>query len=324
MEGEKVFDLIIIGAGPAGLAASIYASRYGVSHLIVGSLLGGQISETHEIDNYPGIENATGFDFSQKWGKHAQKYGVEILAKRVEKISKNNHPRPLAGEGLGVRDKKENFIITLESGEELFAKAILLATGTKKRELNISGEKNFLGKGVSYCATCDGFFYKNKTVGVIGGSDSAATAALYLADITEKVYLIYRKDKLRCEPFWAEKIKNSQNIEVVYEANVIEILGQQKVEKIKLDKEYKNSQELKLGGLFIEAGSDPDISYAEGLKIEKDEGGYIKIKANGETNVPGVFAAGDITDGSDKFRQVITAASEGAIAARAIYNFLQK
>jgi len=305
---DKIYNLIIIGAGPAGLSASIYASRYGVEHKIVGALLGGQISETHKIDNYPGMEDMSGFEFSQKWGNHAKKYGVEILPELVEKINKENNI----------------FSITLANKNILHTKTIILATGTKKRKLNITGEKEFIGKGVSYCATCDGFFYKNKTVGVIGGSDSAATATLYLADLAEKVYLIYRKKELRAEPFWVNLIKNNKKIEVLYETNVVEILGEQKLEKIKLDKAHNNSNELNLDGLFIEAGSDPAVEYFSELEIELDENGYIKIQKTGATNVLGIFAAGDITNGSDKFRQVITAASEGAIAARAVYNFLKK
>ncbi|MFA6160240.1 MAG: FAD-dependent oxidoreductase [Parcubacteria group bacterium] len=305
---NKIHDLVIIGAGPAGLSASIYASRYGIKHKIVGALLGGQISETHKIDNYPGMEDMSGFEFSQKWGNHAKKYGVEILPELVEKINKENNI----------------FSITLANKNILHTKTIILATGTKKRKLNIIGEKEFIGKGVSYCATCDGFFYKNKTVGVIGGSDSAATATLYLADLAEKVYLIYRKKELRAEPFWVNLIKNNKKIEVLYETNVVKILGEQKLEKVKLDREYKNSQDLNLDGLFIEAGSDPAVEYFSELGIELDENRYIKIQKTGATNISGIFAAGDITDGSDKFRQVITAASEGAIAVRGIYNFLKK
>lgn len=303
-----IHDLIIVGAGPAGLSASIYASRYGIMHKIIGAVLGGQITETHKIDNYPGMEDMNGFEFGQKWGKHAKKYGVEILPKLVEAIKKESNL----------------FSIILTDKTILSARTVLLATGTKKRKLNLLGEKEFLGKGVSYCATCDGFFYKGKTVGVIGGSDSATTASLYLADLAEKVYLIYRKSELRAEPFWVDLIKKNSKIEVIYNTNVLEAVGRERLEKIKLDQEYKNSQEISLDGLFIEAGSDPDITYAKELNIKKDESGYIKIQKNGATNISGIFSAGDITDGSDKFRQVVTAASEGAIAARGIYNFLKK
>ncbi len=308
MVNNNIYDLIIIGAGPAGLSASIYASRYAIKHLIVGTVLGGQITETHKIDNYPGMEDMSGFEFGQLWGKHAKKYGVEIIPSLVQEIEKENNI----------------FSLTLADKNILKARTILLATGTKKRELNILGEKEFLGKGVSYCATCDGFFYKNKNVGVIGGSDSAVTSALYLADLAQKVFLIYRKSELRAEPFWVELVKKNNKIEVIYDTNVIEIMGKEKLEKVKLDKSYNNSDELNLNGLFIEAGSEPSVDYIENLGVETDEGGYIKIQKNGATNIPGIFSAGDITDGSDKFRQVITAASEGAISARGIYNWLRK
>lgn len=308
MDENKTYDLAIIGAGPAGLAASIYASRYGISHIVVGSLLGGQISETHLIDNYPGIEDATGFDFSQKLGHHAQKYGVEIVPTKVGKIEKEN----------------SGFDLDLDNGKKIKTKTVLLATGTKRKKLMVKGEEEFLGKGVSYCATCDGFFYKNKTVAVVGGSDSAAGAALFLGDIAEKVYLIYRKEELRCEPFWQKRIAENNKIEVVYNTNLTEVIGQEKLEKIRIDKKYNSSDEIKVDGVFIEIGSDPNVDFAKDLNLDVDEKSYIKIKSSCETSVTGVWAAGDITDGSDKFRQVITAASEGAIAARSIFNYLKK
>lgn len=323
---NKIYDLIIIGAGPAGLAASIYASRYGIKHIIIGAILGGQISETHKIDNYPGMEDMSGFEFAQKWGNHAKKYGTEIISSRVKDIKKTNPPLPL-GEDVPKgqeRGKAILFCTELENGEILKSKTILLATGTKRRKLNIPGEEKFIGKGVSYCATCDGFFYKNKTVAVIGGSDSACSGAVYLGNICAKVYLIYRRNMLRAEPFWLEQVKNNPKIEVIYDTNTLEFLGGEKVEKIKLDKKYKNSDEIEIDGVFIEAGSDPDIGYAKDLNITMDEKGYVKIKSDGATSAPGVWSAGDITDGSDKFRQVITAAAEGAIAVRSIYGWLKK
>jgi thioredoxin reductase (NADPH) len=308
MADDKKYNLVIIGAGPAGLSASIYASRYGIYHLVVGSLAGGQISETHLIDNYPGIEDATGFDFSQKLSHHAQKYGTEIIPTAVKSIVKQNNL----------------FELNLDNGNTLKTKTILLATGTKRRNLGVKGEEEFLGKGVSHCATCDGFFYRNKTVAVIGGSDSAAGAAVYLADIAEKVYLIYRKEQLRCEPYWQKLIEKNSKIEVVYNTNLTEIVGQDKVEKAVLDKEYKGNAEFAVDGVFIEIGSDPNIDFARDLQLEIDEKNYIKIQRDSATSLAGVWAAGDITDGSDKFRQVITAAAEGAIAARSIFNYLKK
>jgi thioredoxin reductase (NADPH) len=161
-------------------------------------------------------------------------------------------------------------------------------------------------------------------VAVIGGSDSAASAAVYLAGIAGKVFLIYRKGKLRAEKFWVDLIEKNPKIEVVYSTNIIEIMGAEKIQKVRLDKTYKNAETLDINGLFIEAGSVPTLDFAAELKLETDEEGYIKIKADATTSVPGVWAAGDITNGSDKFRQVITACAEGAIAARSIHNYLEK
>jgi thioredoxin reductase (NADPH) len=307
-EGEKEYPLVIIGAGPAGLAASIYASRYGIENIIIGSLLGGQVTETHLVDNYPGIEDVTGHELAGKMGKHARKYGTEIIPATVTQITK----------------KETGFKLLLDNGKEMSAQAILLATGTKKRELGITGEDEFLGKGVSYCATCDGFFYKNKIVAVVGGNDSAAGAAVFLATVAKKVFLIYRKSQLRAEKYWQELIEKNSNIEIIYDTNLTEIKGTGKVEEIILDKKTGNENKLLVDGVFIEIGSDPKIDFAKELGIAIDPDGYIQVNQQGSTSVVGVWAAGDITNGSDKFRQIITAAAEGAIAARNIANYLKK
>ena len=309
MEQKKDFlELIIIGAGPAGLSASVYASRYGIKHVVFGSLLGGLISESHRMDNYLGIEDINGFEFSQKILNHAKKYQTEIIQDSI----------------VSIQQESAYFRLQSASGKIFRAKTILLAAGTKRRKLNIVGEEKFSGKGVSYCATCDGFFYKNKTVAVIGGNDSAVSAALYLADIAKKVYLIYRRDKLRAEPFWVKQVEKNKQIKIIYKTNLLEISGKVKVEKIKLDKPYPGQKSLQVDGVFIEIGMDPDTELAKKLKIKTDKNGLIKVKNSGATSLTGVWAAGDITNGSDEFRQVITAAAEGAIAARSIYNFLKK
>ncbi len=305
---EKIHDLIIVGAGPAGLSASVYASRYGIKHIILGEILGGQISETHLVDNYLGLEDMSGFDFAKKLSNHAKKYGTEILPKKVKNIIKENNI----------------FKIELAGDEIIRTNNILLATGAKKRKLNIPDEEKYLGKGLSYCATCDGFFYKNKTVAVVGGSDSAAGAAVFLGDIADKVYIVYRKSALRCEKYWRDLIEKNPKIEVVYDAEIKELSGENKLQKIVLLQNGTEKKELALDGLFVEIGAAPDLEYAKDLNLETDEGGYLKINSGGATSLEGVWAAGDITTGSDKFCQVITAASEGAIAARNIFNRLKK
>lgn len=308
MGKNKKKELVIIGAGPAGVSASIYASRYQVDHLVIGKEIGGQISSAHKIDNYPGIENISGIEFSQKLLNHAKKYNSNFFNEEVRKIEKAN----------------KGFLIFLENGEKIETKTVLLATGTQKRKLNVLGEKKLTGKGVSYCATCDGFFFKDKRVAVIGGSDSAVGAAVYLSDIAKKTYLIYRGEKLRAEPFWSDLAKKSSNLETIYQTNILEIKGEKKVEKIVLDKKFQGKRRLEVDGIFIEVGSLPKVDFAKLLKLETNKDGYIKVNRAQETSLDGVWAAGDITTGSNKFRQVVTAVSEGAIAAQSIFKFLKK
>lgn len=300
-------DLIIIGAGPAGLSASIYASRYGLKNTVVGALAGGLASTTHEIGNWLGTEKINGFDFSQKMLSHAKSYQPQIIERMVKKIEKND----------------TGFIVTVSNDEQLTGKTILFATGTNHRHLGIPGEAEFAGKGVSYCATCDGFFYRGKTVAVIGGNDSAATAAVYLGDIAEKVYLIYRKDKLKAEDFWQQAIAKNPKIEIIYNTIATEIKGAEKIKSITTNNNGL-IKDLEIDGLFIEIGSEPNTSLISSLKVETDNDGYIIIKPDGATNIPGIWAAGDITTGSNKFKQIITAAAEGAIAAASIQQQLKR
>ncbi|MDD5396811.1 MAG: FAD-dependent oxidoreductase [Candidatus Moranbacteria bacterium] len=304
-----VYDLAIIGSGPAGLSASVYASRYGISNIVVGGIAGGLTTQTHEIGNWLGTEKIAGFEFAQKATAHVKSYDkAGIMNFLVDEIE----------------EKDEHFVLLLSNGNKIEAKTIILAMGTKHRHLGVPGEKEFAGKGVSYCATCDGFFYRGKTVAVVGGNDSAAGAAVYLGDIAEKVYLIYRGDKLRCETFWGEAIAKNSKIESIFMTNIKEIKGQEKVEELVLDNLYENSEILKVDGVFAEIGSDPNTELIKNLGIELDDQGYVKIDTSGRTSKKGIWAAGDITTGSDQFKQIITAASEGAIAAHSIQKFLKK
>ncbi|HBI34369.1 MAG TPA: hypothetical protein DEA43_01545 [Candidatus Moranbacteria bacterium] len=304
-----IYDLAIIGSGPAGLSASVYASRYGISNVVIGGISGGLTTQTHEIGNWLGTEKISGFDFAQKAEAHCKSYDkAEVVNTLVDEITENEN----------------GYILFLSNGSKVEAKTILLAMGTKHRHLGVPGEKEFAGKGVSYCATCDGFFYRGKTVAVVGGNDSAAGAAVYLGDIAEKVYLIYRGEKLRCETFWGESIGKNPKIESIFMTNIKEIKGEQKVEELILDSPYKNSETLKVDGVFAEIGSDPNTELIKNLEVELDEQGYVKIDTSGRTSKKGVWAAGDITTGSDKFKQIITAAAEGAVAAHSIQEFLKK
>lgn len=305
---KQLFDTAIIGAGPAGLSAAVYLSRYALTSIVIGELFGGTATKSHEIGNWLGDEVITGFDFAQKAVAHAKSYGVPFTVAKVR----------------GVEKEASVFALELDNGEMVHAKTILIATGTKHRHLNIPGEAEFSGKGVSFCATCDGFFFKDKEVAVVGGSDSAAISALYLADIAKKVYLIYRGSELRAEEFWKKRIKENGKIEVIYNTNVVEIKGDEAVNEITLDRAHNESNELAVNGVFIEIGADPQIEFVEGLQLKTDDGGYIVVDQACATSFDGVWAAGDITTGSNKFKQIVTAASEGAIAANAIQLWLKK
>jgi thioredoxin reductase (NADPH) len=302
------YDLAIIGAGPAGLSASVYASRYGIKNIIVGGVAGGLTTQTHEIGNWLGTQKIKGYEFAMQASDHAKSYKAEIKTFEVDELKKEN----------------DLFTLYLSNGEKISAKTILLAMGTKHRHLGVPGEKELAGKGVSYCATCDGFFYKGKTVAVIGGNDSAAGAAVHLGDIAEKVYIIYRKDRIRCENFWMNAIGKNPKVEILYQTNVKEIRGSEKVEELILDNPHKNSDTLKVDGIFVEIGSEPNTELLKNLEVETDEEGYIRIEPDGKTTTKGIWAAGDITTGSDKFKQIVTAASEGAIAVHSIQKYLKK
>ncbi len=304
----QLFDTAIIGTGPAGLSASIYLSRYGVSNMVIGDLFGGTTTKSHEIGNWLGDEKITGVDFAQKAVAHAKSYGTPFVVGKVRGIEK---------EGLV-------FALELDNGETVHARTVVLATGMEHRHLNIPGETEFAGRGVSYCATCDGFFFKDKAVAVVGGNDSAAVAALYLADIAKKVYMIYRGSALRAEEYWKKRITDSSNIEVIYNTNLTEIKGEATVREVVLDVPYNGEQSLVVDGVFVEIGADPKTDFAEGLGLQIDDEGYIVVDERCMTTVDGVWAAGDITSGSNKFKQIVTAAAEGAIAANSIQMWLKR
>ncbi|MFC1644606.1 NAD(P)/FAD-dependent oxidoreductase [Patescibacteria group bacterium] len=303
-----MYDLAIIGSGPAGLCASVYSSRYEVNNIVIGEISGGLTTETHEIGNWLGTEKITGFEFATNAANHVKSLGAEIKNISVDQVSK----------------KGEDFELLLSDGGTVRSKAILLSMGTKHRHLGIPGEKELAGKGVSYCATCDGFFYKDKIVAVVGGSDSAASSAVHLSNVARKVYVIYRGDDLRAESFWKRSIENNSKIEVIYNTNVKEVIGDDKLTEILLDSSYNDSDKLKIDGIFIEIGLVPSTDIIKDMGIDLDEEGYIKVETDGRTNISGVWAAGDITSGSNKFKQIITAASEGAIAASGIQAYLQR
>ncbi|MCK5491271.1 MAG: FAD-dependent oxidoreductase [Candidatus Pacebacteria bacterium] len=309
-----MYDLIILGAGPAGLSASIYASRYKINHIIIGSIFDSSTSKAHLLENWPGEKSIKGIDLVNNFYNHAKSFGTDIFQENVIEIKKE----------VNSDSKKNIFIVKTNLDKSYQAKSVLTALGTKHRKLNIPGEEEFLGKGVSYCAVCDGPFFKDKIVAVVGGSNSAVMAATMLSEHTNKVYLIYRGESLRCEPIVLDRVEKNTKIEIIYNTNIINVLGENKVQSVELDNEHEGDKKLKIEGLFIEAGSTPSVSLVRELGVVVDNKSCILIDQSGSTNVKGVYAAGDITNGSNGLRQIVTAASEGAIAATSIYGYLKE
>lgn len=306
-------DIIIIGAGVVGLATAMYAGRLNLKTIVFGTTsgnelpIGGVITLTDTVDNYPGFKHLTGQELAQKMEEHAKDYDIEIKEEKVVDIRKD--------------EKADCFVVKTEKSD-YNTKTLILATGAKWRELQMKGAEEFTNKGVNYCALCDGALFKDKIISVIGGSDTAAKEALLLAQYGKKVYIIYRGDKIRPEPVNGKLIDKNDKIEVITNTNVIEILGDKFVNKVILDKEYNGSKELHLDGVFGAIGHIPlsDLAVKLGVKInEKKE---IMIDRDSKTNVKGVFAAGDVVDSG--FKQAITGVGEGVVASYSAYKYVKE
>lgn len=300
-----MYDICIIGAGPAGLTAAIYALRAGKSVIVLETAnYGGQIINTSCIENYPAIESISGFEFATNLYNQALKLGMNISYDQAQNIIKNN-------DGFTVYSNNNSY----ES------KAVIIASGVKKRKLNVPGEDELIGMGVSYCATCDGAFYKNKDVAVIGGGNTALDEAIFLSNYCKKVYLIHRRNEFRGEKNKIELIKSKTNITMITPANLIAINGNEKVSSIKY---YHNSEEIKellVDGLFVAIGQEPDTSCFKNL-ISIDNNGYIISDEKCTTNIEGIYVAGDCR--TKQIRQLTTATADGTIAALAACNFIEK
>lgn len=295
----KKVDVLIAGAGVAGLSAGIYAGRYGLDTLIVGEIMGGAITTSHCIENYPGFSAISPFELVQKMQQQAQESGCAFLSKKIS----------------GLKEEGTDYIVTFEDGESLSASFLLLALGTKHRHLNIKGEKELVGKGVSYCATCDGMFFRGREVAIVGGGNSALTEALYLASICKKVYIIHRRDTYRAEKVLVDQVKEKENIEEVLNALPVEIQGAERVEHVVLD----GGRQIDVSGVFVAVGYDPDITLASQIGLALNERNHILVNEKMQTNKRGVYAAGDITSASDEFKQVVISVAEGALAAKNIH-----
>ncbi|MCK4649626.1 FAD-dependent oxidoreductase [Candidatus Pacearchaeota archaeon] len=345
---EDVYDVLILGGGPAGLTAAIYCGRYNLKTLVVAGSFGGTANLAGEVENWPGFVGA-GRDLMRTIKMQAERFGATFLNADVEKVGMSGvggqrseirgQMSEVGGRGSGVGEGREQGTgkgFVLHYGDKkVVGKSLIIALGTKHRQLGIPGEKEFLGKGVSYCATCDGNFFRGKRVAVVGGADSAAKAALYLADICEKVSIVYRKHELRCEPVSLSAIREKENIEILYHSNPVEVLGENVVTGLKIrrsevggrgsgGKQEEGKEEervLEVDGVFVEIGA---VAATEGLKDlgVKMENGYVVTGKDCKTNVEGVFAAGDVTN--SVMRQMITAAGEGAVAAKGVHEFLMR
>ncbi len=300
MEESKKYDVVIIGGGPAGLTAAIYCARRAMKTLVLTRDIGGQITKTDKIENYPGLEAISGADLAMKFFNQAKSFGTEIVFDEAKKIN------PVDG----------GFQIDTLAGR-IETRSVILAFGKKPRELDVPGEEQFKGAGVSYCATCDAPFYKDKTLAIVGGGNSALEATVYSAKIATKVYLIYRGTELRGENIMQEEIKKLSNVEVLYNEEIAEIKGTQSVEELVL----KSGKSLATNGIIVEIGYVIDRTLAQGL-VEMDEKNQIIIDAAQQTSHEGIFAAGDLT--TTPAKQIVIAAGEGAKAALACYDYLQK
>lgn len=301
-----MYDLIIVGAGPAGLAAAVYAARAELKFIVLEKemISGGQIINTYEVDNYPGLFHLGGFDLAMKFREHADALGVSFVTGRVVRMEQTESGKKLL----------------CEDGTEYETKTVILAGGAKHRTLGIKGEKELTGMGVSYCATCDGAFFRNKVTAVVGGGDVALEDALFLARICKKVYVIHRRDTFRAAKTLVSRLLEAENVEILYDCVVDEVKGSGKAEEaVVTNQKTGEVQNLSVDGIFIAVGMLPETEAFSGA-VDMDEGGYIVADETCRTSDPCVFAAGDIR--TKQLRQVVTAAADGANAITSVERFL--
>lgn len=296
---QKITDVIIIGGGPGGYTAALYSARANLKTVVIEKLSsGGQMATTSQVDNYPGFEEGVnGFELGEKMRQGAERFGVETLFAEVESVDLN----------------AELKVIHTSEGD-YFARTVILATGANPREMGLEEEQKLKGRGVAYCATCDGMFYRNKTVVVVGGGNTAVADALFLSKICNKVYLVHRRDQLRASKSYMSALKQSLNIEFIWNAKVKEILHDKKVTGIVAeDIESGDAIKVACDGVFVAIGRIPNTDLFKG-QIELDDGGYIVADETTRTNLPGVFAVGDVR--TKPLRQIVTATADGAVASK--------
>ena len=302
---DRIYDLIIIGSGPAGLSAAIYAQRAKLDTLVLEAsyVSGGQMVNTYEVDNYPGLPGISGMDLGNAMREHADRMGCQFSREKVLELQ-------LEGEIKTVRTKKQ----------EYRTKTLILATGASHRKLQVAGEEEFSGMGVSYCATCDGAFFKDKVTAVAGGGDVAVEDAIFLARLCKKVYLIHRRDSLRAAASLQDHLLTLPNVEIIWNSVITAMEGRDQLQTLRLEHTLTHQQsQLSVDGCFVAVGIQPNNQlFLHQLKL--DQGGYIEAAENGITSQPGVFAAGDIR--TKQLRQIITAAADGANCVTSVQNYL--
>ncbi len=301
----QIYDTVIIGGGPGGYTAALYTARAGLSTVVVEKLSpGGQMATTDQVDNYPGFpEGINGFELGMKMQESAQRFGTETLYEEVTALELEASPKRI-----------------ITSSGELLAKTVILSTGASPRELGLPGERELRGRGVSYCATCDGMFYKDKTVVIVGGGNTAAADALYLSKICKKVYLVHRRDTLRASRVYLEPLKSRENLEFVWDSQVTSLLQEEKLTGVTVqNKKTGMEQTILCDGLFVAVGNVPNSQLFAG-QVTLTENGYVDADETTCTNLPGVFAIGDVRN--KPLRQIITAASDGAVASQFAEEYL--
>ncbi len=300
-----MYDLAIIGGGPGGLTAGMYGGRANLKTIVIDyGLPGGQMQNTLEIENYPGVRQTSGPELSEQFHQHMLDFGAEWRQARVVSVNLDNEVK----------------VITLDDGTEVEAKALILATGAQPRKLGIPGEAELAGRGVSYCATCDGAFFRNRHVVVVGGGDSAVEEGIFLTRFASEVTIIHRRDQLRAAPILQERAFANDKIKFIWDSNVEEISGDNRVTKVKVRNNKTDAVSLvEADGVFIYIGLLPSTDFLKDTNLLNEEG-YIVTKSDMTTNIPGVFAVGDVRE--TYLRQIVTAAGDGAVAAMSAYHYL--
>jgi len=297
----EFYDICVIGAGPAGLTAAIYAGRYNLKTIVLGRVFGGTISMAHEVGNWPGTEKISGADLANNMINHVKSLGIEVLPKRVEQVTKVDDMFVIACEGFTVNAKK-----------------VILACGTKRRQLNVAREEEFTGNGLSYCNTCDGIYFKDRVVGVVGGGNAGCSSANELAGVAKQVHIICPESSfIFAEPIRSKLIEDNSNIVKHFNATVVELIGDDRLKGVKLS----DGTVISLAGLFVEIGAEPDKVFLTKIGLPINKNGYVVADSKMKTSIPGLFSAGSVNH--NNFDQAISAAFQGALAANTAYKELK-